>query len=153
MRFIIFLITGLLCLIVFSCNPCDKLDCIADNYYGQFRIVSKTDGKDLVFGDGSIYDKNNIKFYSIKGTDTIFFENIPTKFPGIGYDSILSVLFYPGKNSSAFIKFNELDTDTLTINYNSFKTKCCGTITAITNFRYNNIFDLPGSAGVKEIRK
>ena len=143
----------ILALTLISCDPCDNLDCISDNHFGQFRIVSKTDGKDLVFGPNAIYDQTKIKFYSLNGTDTTFFQYSPTKFPGSGYDSILYVRFYPETTTPAYIKLSNLDTDTLTITYNTFKTKCCGTITEITKFKYNNIIDIPGDQGTQEIKK
>lgn len=34
-----------------------------------------------------------------------------------------------------------------------FDTKCCGTITEITKFRFNNSADIPGSQGTQELRK
>src|SRR5688572_27149575 len=82
-------------IVVSSCDPCSNLDCITDNYHGQFRIVSASTGNDLVFGPTSVYDKNKIKFYSLKGTDTVFFDYQTIKLPGMGYDSILSVRFFP----------------------------------------------------------
>lgn len=136
-----------------SCDPCRNLDCISDNYYGQFRIVKNADGKDLIFGQSAVYNKAKLKFYRLSGSDTILFEHRYIKFSGIGYDSIVYVNFYPETPSPVFIKLSDTDTDTLTITYNIFKTKCCGTITEITNFRYNNITDLPGNKGTQELRK
>jgi hypothetical protein len=115
--------------------------------------VNKTDGKDLVFGPNAIYDQSKIKFYSVKGTDTTFFQYSPVKAPGNGYDSILQVNFHPETTTPVYIKLSNLDTDTLAITYNSYKTKCCGTITEITNFRYNNSIDMPGNKGTQEIKK
>jgi hypothetical protein len=86
------LFASILALTLISCDPCDNLDCISDNHFGQFRIVSKTDGKDLVFGPNAIYDQTKIKFYSLNGNDTTFFQYTPTKFPGSGYDSIDFIL-------------------------------------------------------------
>ena len=147
------LIAVVLTLTLISCDPCANLDCISDNYFGQFRIVSKTDGKDLVFGPNAIYDQAKIKFYSLNGTDTTFFQYTTAKFPGSGYDSVLYVSFFPETKAPAYIMLNNLDTDTLTITYNTFDTKCCGTITTIAKFKYNNTIDIPGDQGTQEIRK
>ena len=144
-----FLVVGL---IFSSCDKCANLDCISDSYYGQFRIVRATDGKDLVFGPDKIYDKNQIKFYSLKGIDTTFFEYQTIKFPSIGYDSILSVRFFP-RADFAYIRLSNGDIDTLNVSYNTFNTKCCGTITEINNFRLNNSLDIPGNKGTQEIKK
>ena len=135
-----------------SCDPCKNLDCLADNYYGQFRIVRATDGKDLVFGPSKIYEKNLIKFYSLLGTDTTFFDYQAIKFPNTGYDSILHVRFFP-KVETAYMRLSNGDIDTLNISYNTFNTKCCGAITEITNFRFNNSVNIPGDNGTQEIKK
>ena len=74
-----------------SCDPCRNLDCISENHIGQFRIVSKTDGKDLVFSQNAVYDPAKIQFYSLSGTDTFFYKYSPTSYSGTGYDSILYV--------------------------------------------------------------
>ncbi len=141
--------TGLL---FYSCDPCNNLDCISDNYSGQFRIVKATDHKDLIFGPDKIYDKNAIKFYSIEGSDTTFFDYQPMNFSNTGYDSVLYVRFFP-KADTAYIRLSNSDIDTLTISYDTFNTKCCGTITEITNFRFNNSLDIPGNKGTQEIKK
>jgi len=41
----------------------------------------------------------------------------------------------------------------LNISYKTTQTKCCGTITEITNFRYNNAVDIPGGQGNTRIKK
>lgn len=146
------LLTAALGLVFSSCDPCSNLDCLSSNYYGQFRIIKASDGTDLVFGASSIYDKDKIKFYSLKGTDTTFFEYQPIKFASTGYDSILSVNFYP-RTEDVFIQLSNSDIDTLKISYKTYDTKCCGTITEITNFKLNNIIDLPGNKGTQEILK
>lgn len=139
-------------LLFYSCDPCSNLDCLSSNYFGQFRIVRAADGKDLVFGPNKIYDKNQIKFYSLKGTDTTFFDYQTIKFPNTGYDSILYVNFFP-KSDVAYMRLSNGDVDTFNISYNTFNTKCCGTITEITNFRFNNLVDIQGNKGTQEIKK
>ncbi len=147
-----FMFTIILGVVFFSCNPCNNLDCLTDNYYGQFRIVNATNGEDLVFGPTKIYDKKQIKFYSLKDADTTFFDYETIKFPNTGYDSILYVRFFP-KTEIAYMQLSNGDIDTLNISYNTFNTKCCGTITEITNFRFNNSVDVSGDKGTEEIRK
>lgn len=139
-------------ILVYSCDPCSNLDCITSNYHGQFRIVAATDGSDLVFGQTKVYDKDQISFYSVKGTDTTFFQSETIRFPGAGYDSILYVYFFP-EAETAYMKLNDLDVDTLKIFYSTRGTKCCGTVTEITKFRLNNSLDIPGNNGTQEIRK
>ena len=138
--------------VFYGCDPCNNLDCVSSNYYGQFRVIKKSDGTDLVFGANRIYEKHKIKFYSLKGTDTTFFYYSPTRFPNTGYDSILQVHFYP-QVENAYMDLGNGDIDTLKISYKTFDTKCCGTITEITNFRLNNSIDIPGNQGTQEIKK
>ena len=153
MRFTtIILYTAVLGFILFSCDPCRNLDCLSSNYYGSFRIIKATDGTDLVFGTSRIYDKNKIKFYSLKGTDTTYLQYQPIRFPNTGYDSVLHVDFYPGIEN-AFMRLSNGDVDTLRISYKTYNTRCCGTITEIANFRLNNLVDLPVGKGVQEIKK
>lgn len=147
--FFLVIFSGLIC---YSCNRCENLECVSNNYFGQFRIVRISDGKDLVFGPDKIYDKNQIKFYSLKNSDTIFFEYQTIKFSGAGYDSILYVHFFP-KADIAYMRLSNNDIDTLNISYNITNTECCGTITAITNFRFNNMTNIPGGQGTQEIKK
>lgn len=153
-RVFTFLLLSLLITAIFiSCDPCNYVDCASDNYDGQFRIVSANTGKDLVFGSNSIYDKNQIKFYAVKGGDTTFFDYHPVNFPNIGYDSILLVRFYP-KTDIAYMRLSNGDVDTLVISFVVAKgSKCCGDITEIAGFRYNNLVDIPGDKGTQELKK
>jgi hypothetical protein len=152
MRPLLFFLTATITTLLFSCDPCRNLDCLSDNYHGQFRVVNAIDGKDLVFGSTKIYDKNQIKFYSLNGTDTTFFDYQTIRFPNTGYDSILHVRFFP-KVDIAYMRLSNGDVDTLNISYKTYNTRCCGTITEITNFRFNNSVDIPGNKGTQEIRK
>lgn len=135
-----------------SCDPCDNLDCFSSNYYGQFRIVSKVDNKDLVFGPSSIYHKDSIKFYALKNGDTIFYETKAIRFSNAGYDSIITVNFFP-ETSTAFIQLNGGDIDTLSLTYISRDTKCCGTVIEINNFKFNNSTELGNNSETREIKK
>lgn len=65
--------------VVLSACECGYLDCFENNYDGHFRIVKASDGTDLVFGASKIYDKRKIRFYTLKGVDTIFFDYHPIK--------------------------------------------------------------------------
>ena len=151
MRYLkIFTTLLILGLLLNSC--CGSLDCLTGNYQGQFRIIKTADGKDLVFGANKIYDSRLIKFYSLNNNDTTFFHYQTERFPGNGYDSILAVDFYPNP-PIAYMRLSDGDVDTLTISYTTRDTKCCGRITEITNFRFNNSTDIAGSKGTQEIKK
>ena len=151
MRHILLFIAFFILMLMYSCDPCKNLDCVASNFYGQFRIVNAANGQDLLFGPNRIYDKNQIRFYSLKGADTTYFESGTTQYSGTGYDSILYVHFFPNPDV-AFMRLSNGDIDTLNITYQSRQTKCCGTIKEIKNFRFNNAVDLPGQ-GNQELKK
>jgi hypothetical protein len=133
-----------------SCDRCHNLDC-PSNYHGQFRIVSAMDGKDLVFGANKIYDKDQIKFYSVKGADTTYFGFSSIKVWNI-VDSVLFVRFYP-INEIAYMRLSNGDVDTITISYDTFETSCCGVTHKISNFSFNNSVNLPDDKGTLEIKK
>lgn len=137
-----------------SCDPCNNLDCAASNYSGQFRIIKNSDSSDLVFGSKKLYDKDQIKFYSINNNnDTNYFDYKPVRFGGVGYDSILYVFLYPQTLSSVYLKLSDTDTDTLTMTFQSFKTKCCGKITEIDKLFYNGVSLITGTEGTRIIKK
>ena len=142
----------LLLILFISCDPCKNLDCAYDDYYGNFRIVSTADGKDLVFGSNKIYNRNEIKFYTLNSRDTTFFELGAIKSIDFGNDSVLRVKFFP-KADTAYMRVSNNDTDTLVLSYQYNNSRCCGTITEITNFRLNNKTDLPGNSNIQVIRK
>ena len=152
MRPFLSILAATIVILLSSCNPCNNLDCAASNYDGQFRIVSASNGNDLVFGPNRVYERNQIKFYFLKGADTTFLACNAIKFGGTGYDSILYVRFYP-QTDVAYMRLSNGDVDTLHISYKTTQTKCCGTITKITNFRYNNAIDIPGDKGTQELKK
>lgn len=145
----------LICLLLAfsSCDHCKNLDCITDRYAGQFRVLRQADGKDLVFGPNAVYDKSKFRFYSLKGADTVFYTHQAVYFPSSGYDSILTINFFPLPTGPAYLKWNDLDTDTLDISADTFSTRCCGLITEIKSFRFNNTINIPGDKGTQEIRK
>ena len=134
-----------------ACDECRNLDCIPSDIDGNFRIISDTSGKDLVFGPDKIYNKDSIRFFSINGTDTVAFR--PDAVPVVGTpDSALRVFFNP-THATAYILLSDGDVDTLAITSESYDTDCCGRITNIKNFRFNNSVDIPGQQVVHEIRK
>lgn len=151
MRVFTFLLITFAAISSYSCNQCNYLECAGDNYYGQFRIIN-ADGKDLVFGQNHVYDKNDILFYSVKDKDTTFLDYENIKWTGGVSDSMLQVKFFP-KIDTAFLELANGDVDTIAITYHTLDTKCCGNITEISNFRINDKYDIPGSKGVQNIRK
>ena len=154
MRHFSFFVLAILCgLAISSCDFCDGVDCNPGMQFGRFRIVNATNGADLVFGPTSVYDKSQIKFYSLKGADTSFYNCETIGFPNVKYDSILSVAFYPGPDI-AYMRLSDGDVDTFNIFYNTLKGgRCCPDVTEITKFRLNNSVDIPVNEGVQEIKK
>jgi hypothetical protein len=134
--------------VFYSC--CVSSDCNSENPYGVFRIIKNNDGTDLVFGSNKIYDKKEIKFYSVILNDTTFFDCQP--FLNSGSDSAFFVLLRP-KPDVVYIKLSEAEVDTLEFSYTTHSSKCCGAITEIAGFRLNNTTDVELVNRVMEIRK
>lgn len=138
----------------YSCDKCRFLDCSVTNTSAQFRIVSKLNGNDLVFGSNSIYDKNKIKFFSLNGNDTSFFQYSPiNRYSSDIRDSILKVYFPENLQGIVFIKLTNVDVDTLTLTYVTENTKCCGAVTTISKFIYNNTNDIGSNGEIRELKK
>ncbi len=152
-KIILIFFVSLFVILFYACDKCRYFDCISSDTSGQFRIVSKVNGNDLVFGTNSIYDKNKIKFFSLNGTDTTFFQHSLVKYSGNNYDSILKVYFLTEPTEFTFIKLNNVDIDTLTMKYVSETTKCCGLVTTISKFIYNNTHDIGGNSETRELKK
>jgi hypothetical protein len=148
MRYVLFVITALF---LTACDPCRNLDCVTDDYEGQFRILRSSDGADLLFGPQKSYTADSIRFYTLQNGDTTFLESKAAYFTGATYDSILQVRFFP-KADTAYMRLPNGDVDTLQLTYETRNTRCCGTITELTNIRFNNTTDLSGK-GIQEIRK
>ena len=51
------------------------------------------------------------------------------------------------------MRLSNVDVDTLNTSYNTFESKCCGMIVNISNFRLNNLIDLPADQGTQVIKK
>lgn len=144
----------ILILFIASCvdNPCKNANGVCpDTYETLFRIISKTDGKDLVYGSTKVYDKSKIKVFSIKGTDTAFANYEPYRLVKDGYDSVLH-FYYSAKVDTLFIKLNNTDIDTIRVSYGLTEGRCC-TFNSIRFLNYNNSGVLPNYNGTVEFKK
>ena len=127
MRHFKYLFFFLQILFMASCadKPCKNSNGVCpDTYESLFRILRKTDGKDLVYGQMRIYDKSKIKVFSIKGIDTIFANYEPYRLVKDGYDSVLH-FYYSAKVDTLFIKLNNTDIDTIKVSYGLTEGRCC----------------------------
>jgi hypothetical protein len=147
--------SGIIFIVIFfsSCfiDPCSNLDCITDIHVGNFKIVRASDGTDLAFGPLRQYDKNQIKFFALKGNDTVFYKADITVM-GNGFDTVFQVNFFP-KTELAFLKLNSSDIDTLSISYKTYESKCCGIISEITGFKFNEAAIVQSIPGLTELKK
>ncbi len=130
---------------------CGTVKCDISSPFGEFRIVRASDNADLLFGPSRIYDRNLIKFYSLKATDSIFYYSTASFSPGARYDSILEVAFTPLPDI-VYMRLSNGDIDTIRINYESRSSTCCGSFNSITGFRFNNSNDFAGT-GLHELKK
>ena len=133
----------LLIIIAFSLSFCthkyDKCDDCNSYASVSFRVVSATDGKDLVFGPTRTYDKSRFKFYSLKGADTSFFDFWfhSSRHP----DSTISVALDP-EVTTGYLRLSDGDIDTFKISHQSFNA-CCGTITHVSAIQVNSLAAIP----------
>jgi hypothetical protein len=122
------------------------MDCLPNDYDGEFRIISKDNGEDLLFGSLRIYNRSELRFYSLNERDTIDYPLQAVNVAGDNYDSIIRVNFYPGNTDLVYLQLNKVDIDTLTNTYRIYNSECCGRITEIVKFRYNDKYDLDGKS-------
>lgn len=122
-------------------------------HYANLRMVSATEGKDLIFGQNSIYDKDKIVFFSLKGNDTTFFPFRSVALNRIGYDSVLEVDFFPAAET-AYMRLSNSDIDTMKLAFRTHKkTSCCNASSELFTITYNNTVELNVRNGVQEIKK
>ena len=122
-----------------------------DSFESAFRIVSKDDGRDLVFGSGSIYDNSKIKIFSLQGSDTTFAIYQPDRLMLNGYDSIMRFKI-SSQVDTLFIKLSSSDLDTISISYGLSEARCCS-YNSIRTLNYNNSGPLPNFNGTVEFKK
>ena len=133
-------------------RPCKNAnDVCPDTYESLFRITSKTDGKDLIYGSSRVYDKSAIRIFSVRGADTTFANYQPYRLIKDGYDSVLS-LRLTARIDALFIKLNSIDKDTITVSYGRSEGRCCS-FNSIRALSYNNATPLPNNIGTVEFRK
>ena len=130
-----FVFLALVLLNIQSCwvDPCNP-DC-GDSYGLFFRIVSKSTGSDLVFGPNKIFDRSQIKVFSVKGRDTIL-TDVRAIYGNSPSDSTL-YFYLQDKTDTVFLRLNAIDIDTINITYGMANSRCC-TFNTIQAVNYNN---------------
>ena len=149
-------IAPVLLLLVVSLASCclGNRKCNQDDHSARFRILSASNGQDLVFGSSAIYNKNSIKFYSLNGIDTIFHHYGAGPNPNPGQDSLLYVDFDYRKKETVFVALNTSDTDTLIVKYKLIDASpCCQDYTAPEPASYNSNLLQIISGGITIIKK
>ena len=145
--FFIPLITG--CYIDDRCKGANMV--CPDSFKSTFRIISKDNGRDLVFGAGSIYDNSKIKILSLQGGDTTFANYQPDRLAGNGYDSVLRFKI-DGIADTLYIILSDSDVDTISVSYGLSEGRCCS-YNSIRTLNYNNSGPIPNFNGTVEFKK
>ena len=115
-----------------SCDPCygDRGVC-AETF--SFRIVDKVSGVDLVFNQVPIYHKDSVYLLTtLPGYQGAMSFNDNNKF--------ISRLLIPV--DTFYLHLNSADTDTLLMNYDFVKSKCCKTAEGygkVVGIKYNGM--------------
>jgi hypothetical protein len=134
------LFAGVILVLLQSCDSCIGVDCKDNvNYKATLRIISVLDGRDLVFGPSRLYQRDKIRFFSIKGSDTTFFTQRPLRLADNTPDSALLVDFSP-KSDTAFMQLTATDIDTVLLTYGEEAEWCC-VFNVVTSLRFNNAND------------
>jgi non-ribosomal peptide synthetase component E (peptide arylation enzyme) len=121
--------------------------------YAGLRIVSASDGRDLVFGQNSVYDRSKIAFYTLSGSDTTLFEFKAEKANSAEHDSVLIVNFFPAAET-AYMRLSNGDIDTLKLAFRTHKkTSCCNASSELNTITYNNAYELNVRNGAQEVKK
>jgi len=126
--------------VLFTLSGCCRyVDCLSDDYFGEFVLIDQSDSSDLIFGGGRLYDRSRIKCFSILGEDTTFYEIAFEDYNSSISDSIVSIKLFPEIYENIYIKWDDTDIDTLLVKYHSFDTNCCGNITEISRLNINGV--------------
>jgi hypothetical protein len=140
---------AIILLILQSCwvDPCNP-DC-GDSYSLTFRLVNKSTGQDLVFGQYRTFDRLQMKAFSIKGRDTTF-----TSIGAYGSSRSDSTLYFylPAKTDTVYLRLNSFDIDTFNFTFGLSNSRCC-TFTSIKAVNYNNSSFIPTRDSTIELRK
>jgi hypothetical protein len=128
----------LIIIIISSCCFGNR-KCVGDDDSARFRLVRRTDGSDLVFGSSRLYDKNSIRFYSLRGTDTIDHYYGPGPGASLNADSLLYVNGDHRQFDTVYLKLTTTDTDTLLYQYATVDGQCCPDFRMVRSVIYNNV--------------
>lgn len=101
-------------LLFIGCDPCLDARICADTF--AFKIVDKSSGQDLVFGTSPIYRSDSVYLLTNLTGYTGSFSRIDN-------NKFVSTLLFP--TDTLFLRLTSTDTDTLFLNYDYVKNKCC----------------------------
>jgi hypothetical protein len=152
-RFIRAYLFFLLSVVLFACCFGNR-KCAGENYNLRFRLLSKADGTDLVFGLAGVFKKDSIKVYSLNGADTVQHLYGVGPNPNPGNDSLLFISLDHRKYETIFFRLTQADTDTLRVKYVlEDGSNCCPDYTVVRPVTYNNTpikYNFQNSAWVLE---
>lgn len=110
---------------------CRYVDCISHDYICFLSVKDSSSSHDLVFGGHRQFNTTDMLCYSVKGSDTSYYSMKLVEFRTRWSDSAISINMYPYTPEKVFIQFKGRDTDTLALQFNTFNTKCCGSVTEL----------------------
>lgn len=131
-----FTLVGLVFIVLTSCSPCRNLDCIFSKYDFSFQIVDKATGENLVFGPNAVIEYEEIKLYSIIGSDTITYSTLVKGIDLKSQDKLITVEVFP-PTGVLFLEYPDKSRDTLSLTFSQRETECCGLVTSITSITRN----------------
>ena len=108
--------------IVLLYNSCCKCD-VPRNWEG-FRFLDSAD-HDLVYGPDKKYNKDSIRFFYVKGKDTLLHPSRGFGLRSDVPDTVTAVSFDQNGKDTAFVDFGNGDIDTLILKYTQTGGGCC----------------------------
>ena len=122
---------------------CCVVKCDLETPILQFRLLSKSDSTNLIFGLNKKFDYGKISIYCINNsnksdTTRISKFNYPDYYRNVASDSIIMLSIFK-ENIKVYIDYDNTHIDSLSINYNSVSSRCCGTSSWINELKYNTM--------------
>ena len=109
---------------IFSCSEACEGECLEETNI-LMRIVSVVDSSDLVFGVNKVFNPEDIRVFSVSGSDSTFNAVNSLEFRFTSFDSILVFDNRDFSISRLFIDYGNSDIDTLNFSFSSID--CCYT--------------------------
>ncbi len=144
----------ILVLIILSSCCIGNRKCQINNFIIYFRLVDKSTNNDLLYGPSKLYNKDDLKLYTIKGIDTITEKVYFSASNTINGDSLVYAFINYTNYENLYLKLNNVDVDTIATTYNVIdKSSCCDDLIETSFIKFNNTDIATPVNGVYTLKK